>query len=132
MEDLEDLDEKGLRAIVKEHKLDVDPEDFEDKKGKIAGDDLDDFRKEIAEELGIEEEEEEEDDDLTMEDLEEMDEDEDDDLTMEDLEEMDEDEIVDLIKEKGLKTKPSKYDDEDELREAVAEELGLKRSKKKK
>jgi hypothetical protein len=56
----------------------------------------------------------------------------DDDLDWDDLDEMDEEELIDLIKEKGLKTKPAKFEDEDELREAVAGELGIEIPKKKK
>lgn len=136
--DLMKMGFKELKKFVKENDLDVKLSDYDE-------DEEEELREDIAEEIGIEpekkskpkKEEPEEDDDEEPEDddeepEEDADDDEDDDYTWDDLKKMDFDELTELCKEGDLDTDPVDYeeDEEDDLRRAIAKEIGITPPKK--
>lgn len=121
--ELQEMERKALKKLIKEKDLLTDPDDFED--------DDDGLRKAIAEELDIEvpEEEEETGDEETS--------DGDEDYTWDDLMEMDFDELSELCKESDLDTDPDDFDEDEEesvekFRKAIAKECDIEIPEKKK
>jgi hypothetical protein len=120
--ELQDMERKALKKLIKEKDLLTDPDDFED--------DDDGLRKAIAEELDIE----------VPEDTAEGDSDpdtDDDDYTWDDLKEMDFDDLSELCKESDLDTDPDDFeegdeDSEEKFRRAIAKECGIEIPEKKK
>lgn len=107
--DLLELNHKELKALCKEHDLDVDPKDYDK-------DEVDDFRKEIAKEIEVE---------IPAKGGGEK---KDDKYTWEELKEMDYDELEDLIDEEDLDLDSNDYDEDTEeskFRKAIAKELGI-------
>lgn len=121
--ELQEMERKALKKLIKEKDLLTDPDDFED--------DDDGLRKAIAEELDIEvpEEEEETGTEETS--------DGDEDYTWDDLIEMDFDELSELCKESDLDTDPDDFDEDEEesvekFRKAIAKECDIEIPEKKK
>lgn len=107
--DLQNLNYKELKALCKEHDLDTDPKDYDK-------DEVDDFRGEIAKEIGVKI--------PTKEGGEKKD----DKYTWEELKDMDYDELEDLIDEEDLDIDSKDYDEDTEeskFRKAIAKELGI-------
>ena len=128
--DLLELDYKSLKELCEEYDLGTDPADY-------AEEEVDVFRKEIAEEIGVEIPEENGAEDEPSPDKEKEGDDDDDEYTWDDLKEMDYDELTDLCDEGELDVDPNDFgeDEEDKLRRAIAEEIGItppKRPPKKK
>jgi len=121
-EDLEEMDFDDLDEFCDELELEVDPADFE-------GDEIDDFRKAIAEELKLEVPEDEEPEEEESEEEEE----DGDDYTWEDLEEMDFEELQDFCDENEMELDPEDFteEDEDKFRRAIAKEAGIEAPKPK-
>jgi len=121
--DMEEMNYKTLKKFCKENELDTKPKDFDE-------DEMDDFRREVATEIGV-------DDIPEKEKAKTEPENKDDDYTWKDLVEMDFNELEDLCDEKDLSTDPDDFDedeegDEDKLRRDIAEELGIEPPPKKK
>lgn len=118
-DDILKMNRKDLIKFIKENDLDTDPDDFEK-------DELDEFRKEVAEEIDIEVPEDEEE---TEEEP-----DKDDKYTYKDLQELDYDELEELVEEQKLEVDPDDFEEEEEekFRRAIAKELKIDVPKKKK
>ena len=124
--DLEAMTFKELSTLCKDNDLDTDPEDY-------AKDELEEFMKEVADEIGVkppkkkkadkEEEEEEKEPEAEAKD---------DEYTWDDLKKMDIDELGELCDEGDLDTDPEDYEagEETEFRKAIAKEMGLTIPKK--
>jgi len=122
--DLQGMERKALKKVIKEKDLLTDPDDFED--------DDDGLREAIAEELEIEVPEDDTDADATDADA-----DAGEDYTWDDLKEMDFDELSELCKESGLDTDPDDFeegdeDSEEKFRKAIAKECEIEVPEKKK
>jgi len=119
-EDLEEMDFEGLEDLCDELELEIESADFEE-------DEVDDFRKAIAEELELEIPEDEEEEESEEE------EEGGDDYTWEDLEEMDFEELQDFCDENEMELDPEDFteEDEDKFRRAIAKEAGIEAPKPK-
>jgi len=116
------MDYKALKKFCKEN-------DLETKAADHSKDEVDDFRKEVAEEIDVTVLEEAASGETDPGDT------PDDKYTWKDLEECDWDELEDLIDEEKLDADPDDFDkdtQEDKLRRAIAKELKVEAPKKKK
>ena len=118
-EDLKGMDYDELAKLCKENGLTTKAKDFDEDED----DEVEDFRKAIAEECGIEVPEADDPDDAK-----------DDSYTYEDLEKMDFDELKDVVEEEDLEIDVDDFeeDDEDKLRKKIAKELEIDVPNKKK
>lgn len=130
-DELDELDEDELTALIEQEELDTDVDDYED--------DLVGLKKAIAKELEIEipkakgKKEEKAPAKTPAKKAPEPAEEEDEDLEWEDLADMDEDQLTDLIDEEDLKVDADDYEDDlDGLRRAIAKELDIEAPAKKK
>jgi len=113
--DLEAMGYKELKELCNENDLGTDPADY-------GEEEVDEFRKEVAEEIGVEVLAEEPASEAASSET------PDDTYTWEDLVEMDYDELNDLCDENSLNTDPNDFDekeDEDKLRRAIAKEINI-------
>lgn len=110
-----------LKELIEDNDLDTDPDDFDEEE------ELQELKEAVAAELGLELPAEEEEESEEEEGIEEEEEEGDDETTWEDLEKLDYDELCSLCDEEKLDTDYDDYDedDEDKLRRAIAEELGI-------
>ena len=118
--DLLAMDHAALVELCNENDLGTDPEDYDEEE-------VDQLRKEIAEEIGVEVPEDEEEEPTQTEADAKTGEGPDDEYTWDDLKEMDMDELTDLCDENDLTTDPNDFDDadEDKFRRAIANEIGV-------
>ena len=117
--DLLAMDYAGLKELCDDNDLGTDPKDYDEEE-------VEEFRKEIAEEIGVEVPDDEDEEEPTQ-TAGEPEPDEDDTYTWEDLKAMDIDELTDLVDENSLDIDPNEYDDdsEDKFRRAIASLIGV-------
>jgi len=114
--DLEAMDYAGLKELCDDNQLDTDPADYDE-------DEVDKFRKAVAEEIQVEVPEEAPAESKAAEK-----ETKDDEYNWDDLKQMDYDELSDLCDENNLDTDPNDFDEsdeEDKLRRAIATEINI-------
>lgn len=125
--DLSEMDHDQLTELCEDNDLDTDPDDYD----ADDEDEMMEFRKDVAEEVGIEIPEKKEKKESKKEEKKEKV--EDDDYTWDDLESMDYEELGELCEEQELDIDPDDYDEEEEdkLRKDIAKELEITVPKKK-